>query len=327
MYSKSLINSGADVNVVIFTISKQHCKYLNEKLKHAVKFGYIGCVHDLLLKAGADVNEAISTISQQDCVELNKKLRYAVRCGYVGCVDLLLKAGADVNTKDEQDRSMLFCALVTEATYLGKRPSPLMDSQLISIELLSNIICCPNSPGHVCGKKKIKYRLKQIGPDFPYPLPPSDCEKLACTKLLLKAGAHVNTTQFQIGRDIFSASGTFRVETTTCSTLETYMVESSPHYDFFNVNLAMLLYAAGEIVHGTIIRKLDHHKNFRNKLFPVLQAEDNLKHMCRSAIRKHLLRVNSSINLFVRIPQLGFPSLLKDYLLYNMSLEIGCEKV
>ena len=41
---------------------------------------------------------------------------------------------------------------------------------------------------------------------------------------------------------------------------------------------------------------------------------------CREVIRRHLLR-NSTVNLFVRVPQIGLPSLLTDYLLYNVSLD------
>ena len=36
-------------------------------------------------------------------------------------------------------------------------------------------------------------------------------------------------------------------------------------------------------------------------------------------IRKHLLEV-SQVNLFVRVPKLGLPRVLQEYLLYNVSL-------
>ena len=50
----------------------------------------------------------------------------------------------------------------------------------------------------------------------------------------------------------------------------------------------------------------------------------NLKHLCRKAIRDHLLDV-SPVNLFCRIPQLKLPSLVNEYLLYNMSLDVNYE--
>ena len=45
-----------------------------------------------------------------------------------------------------------------------------------------------------------------------------------------------------------------------------------------------------------------------------------LKHLCREAIRNHLLKVEPHTHLFGRIPQLGLPSLVNEYLLYDISL-------
>ena len=47
----------------------------------------------------------------------------------------------------------------------------------------------------------------------------------------------------------------------------------------------------------------------------------SLKDICRQAIRKHMLNVNSAVNLFVRIPTLELPSTLIEYLLYSVSLD------
>ena len=47
----------------------------------------------------------------------------------------------------------------------------------------------------------------------------------------------------------------------------------------------------------------------------------SLKDICRQAIRKHMLNVNSTVNLFVRIPALELPSTLIEYLLYSVSLD------
>ena len=63
---------------------------------------------------------------------------------------------------------------------------------------------------------------------------------------------------------------------------------------------------------------------------PFLQDElklnlEHLKH-CREAIRKHLIDLDPHAHLFNRIPQLGLPSLLTDYLLFDISLETGQQK-
>ena len=47
----------------------------------------------------------------------------------------------------------------------------------------------------------------------------------------------------------------------------------------------------------------------------------SLKHLTRELIRKHLINIDPHENLFGRIPQLGLPSSLTKYLLYNMSLD------
>ena len=47
----------------------------------------------------------------------------------------------------------------------------------------------------------------------------------------------------------------------------------------------------------------------------------SLLHLCRTTLRKHLLRANPNNNLFCLVTRLDIPEMLKSYLLYNMSLE------
>ena len=58
---------------------------------------------------------------------------------------------------------------------------------------------------------------------------------------------------------------------------------------------------------------------------PQIQIKFNLKHLCREAIRKHLLKLDPHTHLFDRVPRLGLPSLLTEYLLYDMSLDVPAE--
>ena len=46
-----------------------------------------------------------------------------------------------------------------------------------------------------------------------------------------------------------------------------------------------------------------------------------LKHLCREAIRNHMLEYNSTGNLFVKVKKLGLPAVLCDYLLYHLSVD------
>ena len=54
---------------------------------------------------------------------------------------------------------------------------------------------------------------------------------------------------------------------------------------------------------------------------PLSGCDFSLKHLCRKAIRKHLLQVDKHTNLFTRVTQLELPGHLPEYLVYDMSLE------
>ena len=82
------------------------------------------------------------------------------------------------------------------------------------------------------------------------------------------------------------------------------------------------LHAAGEVVEGDYIRKADYNKPVPDYVQELNSPEGNLKDTCRRAIRKHLLEL-SPVNLFCKIPQLGLPKLMEDYLLYGVTLDIN----
>ena len=44
----------------------------------------------------------------------------------------------------------------------------------------------------------------------------------------------------------------------------------------------------------------------------------SLMHLCREAVRNHLLDLDPHTHLFGRVPRLGLPSLITDYLIYNV---------
>ena len=76
----------------------------------------------------------------------------------------------------------------------------------------------------------------------------------------------------------------------------------------------MLLFAAGEML----------NENFQDKMaffFRFNEIGIQLKHLCREAIRKHLIKLEPNVHLFDRIPRLGLPTVLAEYLLYGVSLE------
>ena len=130
--------------------------------------------------------------------------------------------------------------------------------------------------------------------------PMSTSDRLKCVKLLLKAGAHVNT-----------------LDNRGQSSLQLCCCLEAPQ------ELSMILRAAGEILHSSIVIK-NKLNIFEWSEKPEIEGvELCLKHMCREVIRNYLLDVNPCLNLFARILQLGLPSSLSSYLLYCVSLETG----
>ena len=79
---------------------------------------------------------------------------------------------------------------------------------------------------------------------------------------------------------------------------------------YIRSNLLDLLFAAGE----------EDPKNGNLPEYLPPQNEIILKHLCRKTIRKHLLEVDPHTHLFGRVPKLGLPSSLFEYLLYNQTL-------
>ena len=72
-----------------------------------------------------------------------------------------------------------------------------------------------------------------------------------------------------------------------------------------------LLLAAGESLDDDYLEDM---------LRDILQRTDvkiQLKHICREAIRKHLLKLDPNQHLFGRIPLLGLPEIINQYLLHD----------
>ena len=168
-----------------------------------------------------------------------------------------------------------------------------------------------------------------------------------CMKLLIKAGADVNKRGYFDEREgwpdylrftpLMSAVGGFNQETAidwvrlllrenvqinhvnkrgqnTLTSLLMYSMQSLP----YDKTMVMLLYAAGEKVDGTRIVSSEC------SVPDYLLLEDLkmcLKHMCREAIRKHLLELDSHQHLFGGVSKLRLATSLTDYLVYDMSIE------
>ena len=89
--------------------------------------------------------------------------------------------------------------------------------------------------------------------------------------------------------------------------LAEHIVDTDCHDD---PQLRKLLFAAGETFDGRIPEGYEP--------LPEDPQDMSLKSKCRRMLRTHLLKLNANVNLFLRIPQLGLPTLLRDYLLYDV---------
>ena len=143
---------------------------------------------------------------------------------------------------------------------------------------------------------------------------------LECVKLLLQAGAKVRTK-----------------DKNGFGTLPLYVVRNILWRNSeVNTEMISVLHAAGETKEEASdevvqqLRRTPHPWNLLNmtnedclKLSRQYLRDNEptyLKRICRHAIREHLLSI-SRVNLFVRVPHMGIPSLLREYLLFYVSLQ------
>ena len=98
------------------------------------------------------------------------------------------------------------------------------------------------------------------------------------------------------------------------------------NHAYVNKELAMLLFAAGEKIDGTCAFQFDKAGHLVCSV-PVprylLEHEGDicLMQMCRKVIRQYIIAINPNQHLFHRVPQIGLPTMLSDYLLYDLSID------
>ena len=140
---------------------------------------------------------------------------------------------------------------------------------------------------------------------------------LNCAKILLAAGAKACTVGVVTHRKV------------QCATMR------------------MLLFAAGAFVHANVLTDVrayvrgdvcaDVRGDVRGNVRVVVrrnvcadvtantgpqESQLHLSHLCRDVIRGHLLRLSRKRNLFVRVPRLGLPAALQEFLLYDVYLDV-----
>ena len=87
----------------------------------------------------------------------------------------------------------------------------------------------------------------------------------------------------------------------------------------------MILLAAGEELDTSAEVLMNQLQKDAKKIPKYLEEEAKLKEtlmqICRETIRDYLIKLDPHLHLFGRIPKLGLPSLMTEYLLYDVSLD------
>ena len=262
-----------------------------------------------ILEAGADVNRRDS---------YNRTaLHYAAHLGFDHFIRTLAEAGADVNVQDHYDETALVCAAsgLTGYDYEGhdKCIPPLIEAgadvnisdrggntALLhvteaacyqSIKLLvdsgADVNAVNNDGDTVFHVILRSSKYKKSGAEL--------FEPVKSVKYLLSVGAKVN---------VGDVDG--------LTALNRHLKHR--HNTDEERDVVRILFAAGQ--------KIDDPVDFPDYLHLTQLC---LKHLCREAIRKHLLQTSPHEHLFNRIPQIKLPSYITQYLLYYVSLNDDCD--
>ena len=178
---------------------------------------------------------------------------FALKTNSRRCLEFLIKAGADVNELiDESTTPLIYAAKFGHYT---------------TLELL------------IESGAKVN---RVIDEDE------NALDNIDCVKLLLRAGARVNTKTIAF---------------------DPYYGRNRNRY----LEFLTLFFAAGASFTGPAATT-------QAFLRTLTEPDISLSNICRNRIRKHLMTL-SRVNLFFRIPKLGLPAALQSFLLYNMSVE------
>ena len=239
----------------------------------------------LLIQAGADVN----TNSENTMTPLEIACYY----GITKNAEVLIRSGADVNATDRYTfKNAIICAamcgyhecvdlLIRSGADVNKRAERLSASWGFSYAGDTALMHAAFNRDH-----RSVNLLIQAGADVNALNARSECAldqatDVKCVRLLLQSGAQIYARP----------TGAKRLDKPS----------------------ALLLYAAGQ-------RLNSHELETVTKILHEAQGLC-LKHLCRQAIREHLLRLDPHMHLFGRVPRLGLPQLISEYLLHGVSLD------
>ncbi len=298
------IEKGADVN--------EHPPYGHHPLPLAVEMGQY-MVAEMLIKAGADVN----AVGAWGCTALS----IAVIRSAVNVQKKMLESGATA-PEDVATKSFLQAAR-------GCERAAMFASGLLIVNSLH-----PDSTGpvacvtaEVC--RRLVKQLLQAGADVNIPNQACDTPFTLALKCSLPLAPFLKR-----GPDL-----SIRRWGTSTSDLLKKSVKDPNYYERHLRNLVLVLAAGAELSDRIIIggqwedpyafpldlvfvaggpvfdTPLRHYDYEKLRISP-----QSLQHKCRKVIREHMMEV-SRVNLFVRVPRLPITHFMKNYILYDFSLQ------
>ena len=298
----------------------------------------------ILIKGGADVNK-VSILS-------GTSVSRSLITGGAKLSEALLKAGADVNLTSPGQTTGLY-----EAVKRAKIDSIKMFLNAGADVNIPNPYhnCTPLMEAVQTGNMEIVHLLLSAGADVNrYTAPNMDTALLiavirndrGCQEQLIKVGAHVNLINENGNTPLLMAVNRYSYRLPLNSVLKILLsqgahVNVKNHFKLnaigkylqevggirvYNEEALALLTAAGE---RSTERNVEKIKNMEwsvkdecvTEYFFPLDPPPFLTHLCREAIRNHLINIDQHSNLFIRVPKIGLPSKLTRYLLYNVSLD------
>ena len=238
-------------------------------------------VVNVLIKQGADVN-------------LNKSpgrtpLMAAACCDSITTVQKLIDAGADLNQLDQDGNTALHLTIKEFTNYTDENYSI---GLLIEAGTDVNI---PDNEGYTALISAVHDQC------FVY------------LEALIIAGADVNYKGWILFQcavqqgSVISLHIFFRAGI-NINTAPSALTWCASNWDSWNKGLLMLA-AAGEKINKDVVPLPEYQKS---------ESVPSLMHLCREAVRNHLLELDTHTHLFGRVPKLGLPSLITDYLIYNV---------
>ena len=276
---------------------------------------------DILIKAGADVNvsyfdEALSCFGEGGTTN---PLAEVAKHGTPKILSMLIEAGADVNMGSGHNIPLFAAALygkfecikllVQAGADVNQRnedgETPLHESLMDSHQKALNVLMELGADVNIADDKGITPLMLEASFSV-VDIKSASASSFKRICRFLKAGAHIGRMD-HLGRNSLQRS--FQLNQKKVQGVQ------------------MFLYAAGETLDGPTVPIQDLgnagvlHIEIP-KYFTQLKENLELKHLCREAIRKHLMDLDPHEHLFGRIPQLGLPSLMTEYMMYNCSLDL-----